>query len=98
MSTDQKEVIALGVTAEEFLASPIGRHIMGQALVEASAAAEKMRLLNSNKKEFKAKFDEHQNTINRHEDLDRWMKEIIDAGRMAYEQYKVDFEEGNLDG
>ena len=91
---DNAELIKLGVNAEEFSASNIGRFLLGKAMTEAVAATNDIRSLNPEQANFKSEYNRLQMIINRHLDLEKWVKEAINIGRQAYEQYEQDFIEG----
>lgn len=90
---DNAEMIRLGVEAEEFLSSNIGRYILKRAMDEAIDATNKIRQLKSSEPDFKQKYDELQQIIERQTDLNRWIKEATNIGRQAYEQYQQEFSE-----
>lgn len=87
------EMIRLGVEAEEFLSSNVGRFLMKKAFDEAVDATNKIRSLNSSDKGFSAEYDRLQNEINRHKDFERWISEAINIGNQAFQQYQEEFNE-----
>jgi hypothetical protein len=75
--------VKLGIQAEDFLASPVGRYLVGRAAIEADAAVELLK---------KAKTIEEmhhlQDRITLMESFALWVTDAINGGHHAEEQLK----------
>jgi hypothetical protein len=83
MSDDSQALIAsvtIGKDAEEFLASDLGRTILGMAEQEVTAATEKLKNVAPWRRR---RIAELQNDIRRAESFKGWLVELIISGRQA---------------
>ena len=80
-----KAQVLIGDDAEEFLASELGRTILGMAKQEVDTAALEMKEVDLKDEK---KLREIQNRIWRATQFESWLRELIAAGREALEAYK----------
>lgn len=75
------ERIELGVKAEEFMTSDIGRYLMNRASREASGALLKLSSVDPDDSKT---IRDLQTKIKRCDDLERWLDEAIQVGKSEY--------------
>jgi len=81
---DNAEVIALGMEAQQFTSSSLGRYLIGCAERDANKA---MNLLMKADPTNTSEIIKLQSTITRLRDFESWLDEVITAGNMAYQAY-----------
>jgi len=82
-----QELIALGVEAEKFFNSQLGRHLADRAELESEIAKEGLALVDP---EDVKEIRRLQNIIMRHKDFKMWLNDLILAGDVAYNEYLLD--------
>lgn len=80
-----KEAVALGVEAENFLNSSLGRTMIARANIEVEAA--KNALVDVDPGDV-SRIIELQNIVVRFRCFESWINEVIVAGEVAYDEYK----------
>lgn len=80
----EKEIIALGVEARQFLDSKLFSYIIETAEIKKEAAMRELCYANA---ECALEIREYQNIIQKYEDFENWLVELVQAGDTAYEQY-----------
>ena len=76
----------LGKDAEEFLASELGRYLMGRAKQETEAATAQLKTCNPRDPDTISRL---QGVIERYETFDVWLKELIVSGRVAKDNLEI---------
>jgi len=84
LSDGQKELISLGQEAEVFLNSPLGKFLQDRATLDIEHA--KDALLGTDPSDAK-KIVKLQNLAMRHVDFQQWIRDLIEAGNLTYEEY-----------
>lgn len=80
MTEEATATMLVGMNAESFLESDVGRYLLGCASQEAAEAYEKLK--NADPEDSKT-IRQLQNQIWRAESFKQWLEEIINAGRQA---------------
>ena len=96
MSEDQQQndridaikTVELGIQSESFLASPLGKYVIGRAESEIAEALERLKILNPFT--FPEELRTEQNKIWRAESFQRWIAEAIQDGWQAENALRQD--------
>ena len=87
--SEELKTIALGLDADEFLRGNVGQALVGKARDQAMEAMEELKTISraefDTSEAFCAKLTKIQGTIERAENFEGWVHELIQEGRNAEE-------------
>lgn len=83
----RKELIALGQEAEGFRNTPLGQFMAGRAELEVQQAKDNLATVDPLNT---GEIQRLQNIIHRHSDFWQWIKDVVDSGTVAYDEYLLD--------
>jgi len=81
---ENAEIIALGLEAEQFRSSNLGKYLLGCAERDATKAMSALATIDPDNKTEIMKL---QSNIARLHDFNNWLDEVITGGNMAYQEY-----------